>query len=77
MFEPSSTPSFGVDLEDKPIHFTLVDCTGLESNIGECQWSIITDTCTSSDAIGISCTQGVKLVNDNNVILSSQPRLIH
>ena len=63
MLEPNSPPSFGVDLENKPIHFTSVDCTGLEFNIGECQWSVMTDTCTSSNAVGISCTQGLQFVN--------------
>ncbi|XP_065890017.1 scavenger receptor cysteine-rich domain-containing group B protein-like isoform X1 [Dysidea avara] len=71
MLEPNSPPSFGVDLENKPIHFTSVDCTGLEFNIGECQWSVMTDTCTSSNAVGISCTQAT-----SNPLMEFQLQLI-
>ena len=40
---PSSTPT----------HFTSVNCTGLEFNIGQCQFSTDTRSCTT--VVGVSC----------------------
>lgn len=41
-----------------PIHFTSVRCTGLEFNIGQCEWNTETSSCTNNNnAVGIRCTQ--------------------
>ena len=55
-FDDESPPTFD-NPSDTPIHFTSVMCTGLEFNIGQCQWSTETASCTNTDAVGVRCTQ--------------------
>lgn len=53
------------------IHFTSVRCTGLEFNIGQCQWSTETSSCSS--AVGVRCTQQPENVDQ---LMEFQLRLV-
>ena len=56
-FDDDVPPTFQTP-STTPIHFTSVTCTGLEFNIGQCQFSAETSsTCTNANAVGVRCTQ--------------------
>lgn len=57
-FDDVFPPTFQNPSADAPIHFTSVSCTGLEFNIGQCQFSTETSlACTNANAVGVRCTE--------------------
>ena len=68
-FDDEAPPTFD-NPSGTPIHFTSVVCTGLEFNIGQCQWSTETDSCTNTNAVGVRCTNTPGLCRDSLTVYS-------
>ena len=45
-----------------PIAFTNVACSGIESNLMDCDYSTDLGTCTHSDDVGASCQEGESVI---------------